>query len=268
MRLKIRHQTVYRYSAPVLRSIQSLRLTPRSDRRQTIRTWKLDLPAAAPTYADAYGNLTQLLTLEGLHEEIRIGVEGVVEMIDDPPPESRDEALSPLIFLRETPLTAADARLAGFSEELKEPIQADPAAALDLLMERIRAAVRYVKGTTHVQTTAAEVLSQGSGVCQDHSHLFIACCRILGVPARYVSGYLYSGTEADPEVATHAWAEAWIDGAGWRSFDVSNGWPAGPAHLRLAIGRDYLEACPIRGIRFGGGDETLEVHVQVMTEQQ
>jgi transglutaminase-like putative cysteine protease len=268
MRLKIRHQTVYRYSAPVMRSVQSLRLTPTDDRRQKVLAWRLNLPAAAPAYTDAYGNLTQLLTLEGRHEEIRIGVEGSVEMIDDPTPESRSEALSPLIFLRETPLTAADSRLSDFSEALRERIPADPAAALHLLMARIRAAVRYVKGTTDARTTAAEVLSQGSGVCQDHSHLFIACCRTLGIPARYVSGYLYSGTETDPEVAMHAWAEAWIDGMGWLSFDVSNGRPAGPSHLRLAVGRDYLEACPVRGVRFGGGDETLEVRVEVMTDQQ
>lgn len=268
MRLKIRHRTVYRYSRPVMRSVQSLRITPKTDRRQKVLSWRLDLPAEAPAYTDAYGNLTQLLTMEGLHEEIRIGVEGRVEMVDDRTPETLNETLSPLIYLRETPLTAADTRLSEFSGELKERLPFDPPAALDLLMERIRGAVRYVKGATNAQTTAAEVLSQGSGVCQDHSHLFIACCRALGIPARYVSGYLYSGSETDPEVAMHAWAEAWIAGSGWLSFDVSNGQPAGPAHLKLAVGRDYLEACPVRGIRFGGGDETLEVHVQVMTEQQ
>jgi transglutaminase-like putative cysteine protease len=268
MRLKIRHRTIYRYSQPVMRSVQSLRLTPQSDKRQKILEWRLDLPADAPAHLDAYGNLTQLLTIEGRHEEIRIGVEGKVEMSDDRTPEHRSEALSPLIFLRETPLTAADTRLSDFSEEHRRQIASDPVTALYALMERVRAAVRYRKGTTDVQTTAAEVLSQGSGVCQDHSHLFIACCRALGIPARYVSGYLYSGTETDPEVAMHAWAEAWVDPLGWIGFDVSNGQTPGPSHIRLAIGRDYLEACPVRGIRFGGGTETMEVQVQVMSSQQ
>lgn len=267
MRLTVKHQTVYRYSLPLQRSVQSLRLTPRSDGRQQVLAWRLDLPAEAPAFSDAYGNVTQLLTVEGPHDEIRIGVEGEVEVMEErsPPPA---EALSPLVFLRETPLTAADLRLSEFSKELAARAASDPVGTLYTLMERIRAAVRYVQGTTGVQTTAAEVLSQGSGVCQDHSHLFIACCRTLGIPARYVSGYLYNGAGASPEVATHAWAEAWVDPLGWLSFDISNGQPAGPGHLRLAIGRDYLEACPVRGVRFGGGEETMEVRVQVMGAQQ
>lgn len=268
MRLRIKHQTVYRYSAPVSRSVQSLRLTPGSDSRQRVLKWQLDLPGAASEFIDPFGNVTQLLTVEEPHEEIRIGLQGVVEMSDAPTLDRRDENLSPLIFLRETPLTAADPRLHAFSEKHRNQIASSPAAALKALMEQIRTAVRYVKGTTTVQTTAAEVLSQGSGVCQDHSHLFIACCRILGFPARYVSGYLYSGSETDPALAMHAWAEAWVDRVGWLSFDVSNGRPAEGSHLRLAVGRDYLDACPVRGVRFGGGDETMEVRVQVMTAQQ
>jgi transglutaminase-like putative cysteine protease len=270
MRLKIRHETLYRYSSPVVRSVQSLRLTPPSDKRQKILQWHLDLPAPAPVHLDAYGNLTQLLTIEGRHDEIRIKVEGLVEMSDDLTTAPQSEALSPLIFLRETPLTASDIRLSAFSEEQRGQMASDPVTGLYALMKRIRSAVQYVKGTTNVQTTAAEVLSQGSGVCQDHSHLFIACCRKLGIPARYVSGYLYSGPNADPEVATHAWAEAWIDPLGWIGFDVANEQPVGSSHLRLAIGRDYLEACPVRGVRFGGGIETLEIQLklQIMGTQQ
>lgn len=267
MRLKIKHQAVYRYMTPVMRSVQALRLTPGSDARQRIVTWQLDLPGAATEFVDAFGNVTQLLPVEEPHEEIRIGVQGIVEIRENPTP-NRREGFSPLIFLRETALTAADPRLHAFTEIHHNQIAASPAEALQALMERIRTAVRYEKGTTTVQTTAAEVLSQGSGVCQDHSHLFIACCRILGIPARYVSGYLYSGSPADPELATHAWAEAWVERIGWLSFDVSNGRPAEGAHLRLAIGRDYLDACPVRGIRFGGGAETLEVRVQMMSAQQ
>lgn len=267
MRLKIEHETVYRYSSPVSRSVQSLRLTPRSDPRQQVMAWRLDLPTPATEFIDAFGNVTQLLTVEHPHEEIRIGAQGLVEMAEEPIPDPGG-TLSPLIFLRETPLTETDPPLQAFSEELRDRVASSPAGALQELMERIRAAVRYVKGATTVQTTAAQVFSQGSGVCQDHSHLFIACCRRLGIPARYVSGYLYSGTEADPEIAMHAWAEAWIDPIGWLSFDVSNGRPAGPTHLRLAVGRDYMDACPVRGVRFGGGDEKMDVRVQVISAQQ
>jgi transglutaminase-like putative cysteine protease len=268
MRLTVKHQTIYRYSLPLLRSVQSIRLTPRSDGRQQVLKWRLDLPAAAPEFSDAYGNVTQLLTIEGPHDEIRIGVEGVVEVAEDDRSGPESETLPPMVFLRETPLTAADLRLSEFSKALTARVASDPVPALHALMERIRTAVRYVQGTTGVQTTAAEVLSQGSGVCQDHSHLFIACCRTLGIPARYVSGYLHSGKGANSEVATHAWAEAWVDRLGWLSFDISNGQQAGPGHLRLAVGRDYLEAGPLRGVRFGGGAETMEVRVQVMGAQQ
>ncbi|HET6466172.1 MAG TPA: transglutaminase family protein [Nitrospiria bacterium] len=265
----IRHQTIYRYSAPLTRSIQLLRLIPHSDRRQRVQEWRLSLPADAPEYFDAYGNVTRLLIMEGRHDEIKIGVEGLVETSGNVTfPSAVDQRFPPEIFLTETPLTAVDEPLRNFADQHRNEIGSNPFAALQTLMERIRSRVRYVKGTTHVQTTAADVLSQGSGVCQDHSHLFIACCRALGVPARYVSGYVYSDPDHHPEVAMHAWAEAWVDGMGWLSFDVSNGRPAGEMHLRLAIGRDYLDACPVRGVRFGGGDERMEVRVHVATAQQ
>ncbi|HET6464382.1 MAG TPA: transglutaminase family protein [Nitrospiria bacterium] len=265
----IHHQTIYRYSAPVTRSVQILRLIPRSDLRQRVLEWELRLPAEASEYLDAFGNVTRLLTMEGRHDEIEIGVDGRVETSGNVTfPSPIDQRFPPEIFLTETPLTTANEPLKDFAEKHRDEIASNPFAALQALMERIRAAVRYVKGTTHVQSTAADVLSQGSGVCQDHSHLFIACCRALGVPARYVSGYLYSDPDHHPEVAMHAWAEAWVDGMGWLSFDVSNGRPAGETHLRLAIGRDYMDACPVRGVRFGGGNERMEVSVNVMTAQQ
>jgi transglutaminase-like putative cysteine protease len=103
-------------------------------------------------------------------------------------------------------------------------------------------------------------------VCQDHAHVFIACCRFLGVPARYVSGYLYTAQDSDAPVASHAWAEAWVVDR-WRSFDVTNGRPAGEHHVRIAIGADYLEASPVRGIRFGGGEERMVASAVVEAQQ-
>lgn len=269
MRLKIEHETIYHYGSPVIHSLQLLRLTPRSDSRQRVLRWRLNLPAAAMEHVDAYANVSHLLTMEGPHQDIQIGVEGVVETSrGGAPPDAETGGVSPRVFLRETPLTAVDDRVRDFALGGSEQISSQPISALVELTARIHSAVRYVKGTTDVQTTAAEVLSQRSGVCQDHSHLFIACCKALGVPARYVSGYFHSGHDAAAEVAMHAWAEAWIEGQGWFSFDISNGCPEGPAHLRLAVGRDYLDACPVRGIRYGGGHEMMHVRVQVMAEQQ
>lgn len=261
--MKIEHETIYHYGSPVIQSLQLLRLTPRPTGRQRVLQWRLNLPAASTEHVDAYGNVSHLLSMEGPHQDIHIGVEGVVETSEaDSGPDHR--GLSPLVFLRETPLTAVDERVREFALGGNEDIASQPVSALVELTERIHSAVRYVPGTTDVQTTATEVLSQGSGVCQDHSHLFIACCKALGVPARYVSGYFHSGHDADEEVAMHAWAEAWIDGQGWHSFDISNGYPEGTAHLRLAVGRDYLDACPVRGVRYGGGHEMMHVRVQVM----
>jgi len=120
--------------------------------------------------------------------------------------------------------------------------------------------VPYTRGATDSTTTAAQALHLGGGVCQDHAHLFIAVARQLGIPARYVSGYLLAGGEG--EVQTHAWAEAWVSGR-WSPFDLSNLQREELWHIRLAIGLDYWEASPVRGTRSGGGEESLEVSVHV-----
>ena len=117
-------------------------------------------------------------------------------------------------------------------------------------------------GDTHSACSAMEAFALGSGVCQDHTHVFLACCRHLGVPARYVSGYLHSDG-----VASHAWAEAWVVDR-WHSFDVANSRPAGEDHIKLAIGGDYLDACPIRGTRVGGGAETMLATASVVQASQ
>ena len=127
------------------------------------------------------------------------------------------------------------------------------------LMHRLNAHIRYQPNVTDVQTSAAEAFAGGKGVCQDQTHAFLACARSLGVPARYVSGYLY--TDSSDHLASHAWAEAWLDGA-WYSFDVTNCLARPERHLKLAVGLDYLDACPVRGMRRGGGVEQMKAHVE------
>jgi len=124
--------------------------------------------------------------------------------------------------------------------------------------------VEYRKGETHVHTTGAEALEQRSGVCQDYAHIFCATARVLGVPARYVSGYLTHEAHA----ASHAWAEANIDYLGWVGFDPTNRACATDAYIRTATGLDYAEASPIRGVRSGGGVETMTVKVSFPSQQQ
>jgi transglutaminase-like putative cysteine protease len=136
---------------------------------------------------------------------------------------------------------------------------------LHSLSDAIRSQVAYQTGATGVGTTAEQAIEAACGVCQDHAHIFIGAARMSGIPARYVSGYLMMNDRIDQE-ATHAWAEAHVEGLGWVGFDVSNGISPDPRYVRLATGRDYRDAAPITGISFGSATE--ELHVAVAVEQQ
>ena len=126
---------------------------------------------------------------------------------------------------------------------------------------------RYTPGVTNVSDDAATVLARGEGVCQDQAHVFIACCRAAGIPARYVSGYFYTGDVG--EIASHAWADAWLgEETGWLSIDLTHKSLAGERHCRLAVGRDYRDAAPVRGVRHGGGGEAMHVAVVVAASAQ
>jgi transglutaminase-like putative cysteine protease len=129
----------------------------------------------------------------------------------------------------------------------------------------VRGQIDYRVGTTQVETTAEEALASGAGVCQDHAHVFIAAARAMEVPARYVSGYLMMDDRVDQE-ATHAWAEAFVEGLGWVGFDVANQISPDPRYVRVATGRDYRDAAPITGVSFGAAME--ELHVMLAVEQQ
>lgn len=253
MRISIDHLTHYVYEAPVRYSTQYLRLVPASNSRQRVVEWRLETPGSPLELRDGYGNILHVLTIDKPVSEIVIRSSGTVEtsaVIDD----ARDTTgLSPLVFLRSTQLTRAESGIAEFAEQYRRC--SGMLSGLRDLGHGILTRLPFQKGVTAVHSTAAEAFEAGSGVCQDHAHVFIACCRYLGVPARYVSGYFHTSgvTEA---IASHAWAEAWVVDR-WRSFDVTNERPAGEHHIKLAIGADYLEASPVRGMRTGGGEERL-----------
>lgn len=264
MRLSVMHATTYRYAEPVSRSTQYIRLTPSHSARQRTLRWDVQLPAPAVTMRDAFENFTHVLTLDRLHQEIHLiaGGEVEVEETDDGEPAGR---IDPKVFLRSTRLTEPDDALRGFVDPMRAVIRSRPLIGTNDLMAAVLERMPYEKGHTGADFTAAQSFAKGRGVCQDHSHVFIACCRLLGVPARYVSGYLYS---LDREhVDSHAWAEAWLVNR-WVSFDVSNGIAAGGAHIKLAIGLDYADASPVRGVRLGGGQEELSTRTQVRAAQQ
>lgn len=267
MKLTINHLTHYQYDEEVKFSTQYLRLTPQTSKRQHISEWKLTLPGGAVSTVDAYGNLMHVLTLDSPHQEIFIHAQGVVEIADnaEESADDADEALSPLVFLRPTPLTEADDAIRDFAGRYFQP-QA-PLESLAALMAELQLKMPYTPGATQVHDSAVQAFSKGKGVCQDHSHVFLACCRSLKIPARYVSGYVYS---RDTEhVAMHAWAEVWLDD-GWHSFDITNNTRQLNQHLRLAVGMDYLDACPVRGSRLGGGCEEMfsAAEVSLFTQQQ
>jgi transglutaminase-like putative cysteine protease len=264
MLLTIRHETRYGYQEPVSYSIQVLKLTPRGDPGQRVHSWRVQTPGERIEQLDPFGNLSQVVTLDAPHLEMRIVVEGTVE-IDISPGGTAVEAgaLSPLAYLAPTTLTRANASLRALAERHLGRHPPAPGPLLDLV-EGIRRAVAYEPGVTDVTHSAAEALDLGVGVCQDQAHVLVACCRAAGVPARYVSGYFHGGAEEPDEVASHAWADVWLgESHGWLSLDVTHGEIAGARHCRLAVGRDYLDAAPVRGVRRGGGQECMTVNVRV-----
>ncbi|MFI8736131.1 transglutaminase N-terminal domain-containing protein [Ectopseudomonas toyotomiensis] len=256
MRLSISHATTYRYDDQVRASIQYLRLTPHDSERQQVLSWQLDLPRPVHAQLDPYGNILHVLTLDEPHESIVIGARGQVEI--DESCEAEHERQSALPFLRFTRLTQADDAIREFAAH-QSKARTDRNGLIDL-MHALNAHIVYQPGITEVDTSAAEAFAGRRGVCQDHTHAFIACARSLGVPARYVSGYLY--TDDAEHLASHAWAEAWV-GDAWYSFDVTNCLARPERHLKLAVGLDYLDACPVRGMRRGGGCEQMHAQVQV-----
>jgi transglutaminase-like putative cysteine protease len=173
---------------------------------------------------------------------------------------------STLVFRVPGRLTLPNAQIADFAAQcLPGSSQQVTTADLMRLAERIFGAVAYQSGATSVFSTAAEALALGAGVCQDHAHLFLASCHARGVPARYVSGFI--DPESSGHAASHAWVDAWANDpgfSGWVSIDVTHARLMTDAYCRLAVGRDYDTAAPVRGIRRGGGDEVMRVHVHIV----
>ena len=265
MKLAFHHETHYRYDTAASYAIQSLRLTPSVFPGQRVVNWKVSVSEGGPVseFRDGFGNLVSLVTVDHPHTELTIIAAGDVETEDrhGVVADAADRAPA-AVFLRSTPTTLADAAIQQLAGEIEG---GDPIDRLHRLSELIRDRIDYEVGTSDSKTTAAAALSAGRGVCQDHAHVFIAASRWLGIPARYVTGYLVDGA-ADGDIqaeAHHAWAEAHVDGFGWLGFDVANRNCPTDHYVRLACGLDAAGAAPIRGIRRGGETETLRVRVAV-----
>jgi transglutaminase-like putative cysteine protease len=173
------------------------------------------------------------------------------------------ERFPPSLFLRETDLTRPDVAIAGFAATTRSAAGDDPLKLMHLLLERLHAEIVFDTDPTETVTTAADAFALRRGVCQDLTHIFIAAARSLGVPSRYVGGYFRRNDGVINQEAGHAWAETYLDGLGWVGFDATNGICTTEAHVRVAVGLDYLGVSPVRGTRFGGAGETLTVKVHV-----
>lgn len=267
MLIRVRHVTRYRYAEPVKYSVQRLHLSPPSFRGQRVRAWRIEAPGidTALAYRDAFGNLTHVVSQSGLHDEVTVIAAGEVETEDRAGVVGDLPAPAPeAVFLRATPATTANPAIMAVAAEAARHQGLE---RLHALMSAVRSRIDYRIGSTHAHTTAAEALEEGVGVCQDHAHVFIAALRHLGVPARYVSGYMVVDPGGAVAEASHGWAEAFVRDLGWVGFDVANVICPTDRYVRVAAGPDARAAAPVTGARIGGAGEALAVSLDVMEAQ-
>jgi transglutaminase-like putative cysteine protease len=265
MRILITHDTHYRYEQAPSSVIQMLRLTPRHHEGQYVVRWRIDLSqdCRLDHREDALGNIVHAFTTSGPWSEMALHVEGEVETQDAAGVvRGAIERFPPSVFLRETALTQPDAAITAFAQGIAAR-EEDPLDRLHALAAGLRREIAFDPDPTHVHTTAAEAFALRRGVCQDLTHIFIAAARRMEMPARYVSGHLKRADDVIEQSAGHAWAEAFVPDLGWVGFDPTNGVSVTEAHVRVAIGFDYLGAAPVRGSRYGGGAEKLAVIIRV-----
>jgi transglutaminase-like putative cysteine protease len=285
MIISVRHTTTFRYDPSVRESIMEVRLQPRSDGDQRCLTFALDVDPAANVmqYRDFAGNTVHHFDIAGSHKQLRVTAQSAVEVQTAPAPCPSDcgdwsdldaqvadgdywEMLLPSYFACTSPL------LDDLAKNLECERRGNP---LDLLSELNTAIYRlfaYVPNSTNVDSPIDHALETRQGVCQDFAHIMIALVRRLKVPCRYVSGYMFhrekteSGeTENDRslEGASHAWCEALVPRLGWVAFDPTNNLVGGDRHVRVAIGRDYADVPPTRGVYKGEAQSELSVAVTV-----
>ena len=264
MILDISHKTAYQFDRPPQYGLQQIRLTPKERVGQSVSSWSLEFQGATEeaVFTDHHNNTTHLISIMPGATQLIVTATGQVDMTDQNGIVGPHTGFAPLwLYIRSTPLTAQGRGVKALAKPLLEP-SSTPLQKLHDLSKTISAAVSYETGQTNSMTTAEAAIKIGSGVCQDHSHIFIAAARFAGFPARYVSGYLMMNDRVAQD-ATHAWAEVHIPDLGWTGFDVSNQISPDARYVRVATGLDYSDASPISGLTFGGQNESISVDVQV-----
>lgn len=271
MRLTIRHVTHYSYAQPAGYGLQRLRLMPKPTHGQAVLDWdmKLDGVQCEAEYDDQHCNHTALVSIIPGASSVTIDCRGTIKTSDHAGLLGEHSGHMPLwAFLAQSGLTEPGPAI----RDMIAPLRPQSGNPLDLLHDLSRAvssSVRYEIGQTDAETTAEQAMVKGAGVCQDHAHVFIGAARALGIPARYVSGYLLMNDRVDQD-AGHAWAEAHVADLGWVSFDISNGISPDERYVRVATGCDYRDAAPVTGISYGafGSELSVSLAVRQQTSEQ
>jgi transglutaminase-like putative cysteine protease len=280
---RLRHATIYEYAEPVLLGTHFMHLTPRPRPGQVVREYDLDIspaPDSRRNEVDHFGNLTTTVSLTNPHKQFNVTLSATVDVEQPQPPAAgTTPAFEQIVSAGRTradiaeytlasPLAAPSAELADYAGESFAAGTAILSGLIDL-NRRVFQDMAYKPGVTSTATTAGQVLKSRAGVCQDYAHLMIAGLRAIGLPARYVSGYLRTLPPAGQlkrrgADQSHAWVSAWAgDYAGWIDFDPTNNLVVADEHVTLAWGRDFQDVSPLRGIILGGGRHMLRVNVDL-----
>ena len=263
MRLRIIHTTTFSYDVPVSEAYMEMRLSPLDAGGQRCEKQRLSTDPAGEVmgYTDRFGNRVRHFDTLAPHD--RLVVSALSEVVTPEgyfEPERELSALDAFDYLQPTAQTPMTDTVSALAFPCR--VHGDALATALALMSAVNDALAYAQGITNVRTTAAEALERGRGVCQDFSHVMIAACRSLGLPARYVSGYVFE-PKRSAAVASHAWIDVFTDSQGWVSLDPTHHSPQTEHYVRVAVGRDYDDVPPTRGVYKGAGHETMSVDVHV-----
>jgi transglutaminase-like putative cysteine protease len=265
MKLEVVHSTHYRYSGPIAETVMEVRLRPMDGLGQRCLEFELDVSAGITprSYQDGYGNNVHYVNLVRPHSRLSVTSRSVVETGGEPEGGPGEDLVHDFWRFRSPVKDVAGVRQIASRHPVADPSSGRGVeAALDELTLAISRDFAYDRAVTTVYSSVEEVLALRAGVCQDFAHLFIAVARAMGVPARYVSGYIHQPGDSGASTASHAWAEAWIPGRGWVGYDATHPVRTSEYHVRLAVGRDYSDAAPTRGIYVGSATGTMDVHVR------
>ena len=264
MLLVVRHLTHMRYPQGAAGLALRLKLFPQSHDGQRVIDWHVEVDGQEVTQSTigGYGERFAQWLAQGHRDDLEIVAQGRVETEDRAGiVKGLRRAPPPAIFLRETALTSPDDAIRALGDGLAPGAEA--LAGLHMLSQKVREALPYRGGITDSATSAADALAGDGGVCQDHTHIFIAAARAQGVPARYVAGYLLASDEEHQQFETHAWAEVHVGDLGWVGFDIANGVSPTDHYVRLCTGLDADDAAPVRGIVTGGGPGAVSADVRI-----